>query len=192
MERGKDWIGLTGSPATGKKSVGKALAALLHYPWTDLNALATESEAVLGQDERGIIVDPHLLARVAHRSAPRQCVFAGHLLPAIFRPNELRLVAVLRCAPDELERRYEQRGYKPRKIHENVLAEILGICLHEAVQRFGRHCVAEFDTTARTPNSVAAQIRTVARGQQSSPPGRIDWLSYAAERHLLFRYSTLT
>jgi adenylate kinase len=184
-----EWMGLTGSPATGTKTVGKALAGLIHCPLIDLNALAIQSRAVLGEDARGIIVDPRLLASVVRRSAPRHCIFAGHFLPAVFRREELSLVAVLRCAPDELERRYEQRGYQLLKTRENVLAEMLGVCLHEAVERFGRRRVAEFDTTAQTPGVVAKRIRAVSRGQKSGSVGRIDWLSEAIRTGLLFRYS---
>ena len=45
-------IGITGSPATGKKSIGKIVADSLNYRFLDLNKIALESGGVLSTSMR--------------------------------------------------------------------------------------------------------------------------------------------
>ncbi|MCP8323962.1 MAG: hypothetical protein L6N96_07300 [Candidatus Methylarchaceae archaeon HK02M2] len=58
-------IGITGNPGTGKKSIGRLLAKLLHYDFLDLNQLAIEKGAIISEDALGILVNLPLLRKYA-------------------------------------------------------------------------------------------------------------------------------
>jgi len=182
-------LGVTGTPGTGKKGVGAIVAEMLGYDFIDLNKAAFDSRAVLEGDEEGFTVDPDILRRYVRRVIKgRSMVVAGHLLPSILSKGEVEFVAVLRCDPTELERRYVARNYSLEKLKTNISAEMLDVCLTEAIARFGVEAVAEFDTTGRTPEDVADEIINVYRGLKPRSLGRVRWLEASSVMRLIDRY----
>jgi adenylate kinase len=65
-------------------------------------------------------------------------------------------VIILRTKPDELRERLKKRGWKPKKIEENALAEIMEVCSSEAMESGKK--VLEFDTTGKAAEAVAGEI----------------------------------
>jgi len=182
-------LGVTGTPGTGKKTVGVILARTLCYDFIDLNRVAFESSAVIDGDEEEFTVDPVVLRRYVKKLIRgRSVVVAGHLLPSILSKGEVEFVAVLRCSPFELEKRYAPRKYPWEKLKTNVSAEVLDVSLAEAVDRFGVEKVAEFDTTGRTPEDVAEEIVQVYRGLKPRSIGRVRWLEGPNVIDLIDRY----
>ncbi|MEM1525058.1 MAG: adenylate kinase family protein [Nitrososphaerales archaeon] len=175
-------IGITGSPATGKKSVGRIVAKRLNYDFLDLNDLAINGNAIIGMDNRDFIIDPKKLRKLALEFIEgKNVIIVGHLLPSIFKRNEIDFVAVLRCSPWELMKRYAERGYSEKKAKENAGAEILDICLVEALRVFGRKKVYEFDTTGKTPEEVANELISSYKGGVKKKAIGIDWLTKVVE-----------
>jgi adenylate kinase len=172
-------IGITGTPGTGKKTVGGLLARLLNYDLLDLNQLAIEKGATMGEDEHGFIADTDLLRKYAREAVKgKRVVVVGHLLPSVFSKREIKLIVVLRCSPLELENRYRSRNYGAEKVKENIASEILGICSYDALKKFGRERVAEFDTTGRGAHSVVEDIIKVIKGESPKRVGFVDWLQH--------------
>ena len=87
-------------------------------------------------------------------------------------------VVVLRCRPDELERRLCERGEAPSKARENAESEALDVVLSEAVERHGADSVYEIDATDRTPADVADEVRAVVAGDRAPSAGTVDYLDY--------------
>jgi len=81
---------------------------------------------------------------------------------------------VLRLAPSRLEKRFEARGYSPKKTRENLEAEALGIVLSEAAEICSQ--VDEIDTTNKNPQEVAELVMRIIKGDLRLPPGQVDWL----------------
>lgn len=184
----QDVIGITGTPGTGKKTIGRLLAKLLNYDFFDLNQIAIEKNAIIGEDEHGLIVNLHLLRKYAKEAIKgKKVVVVGHLLSSIFSKKEVRFVAVLRCSPFELERRIKARNYDDKKIKDNITSEILGLCTYDALKKFGKEKVAEFDTTGRDAKDVAEEMIKVINGEA---PKRIfvDWLSLFERAEQLSRF----
>jgi len=182
-------IGITGTPGTGKKTVGRLLAKLLNYDFFDLNQIAMEKNAIIGKDEHGFIADLYLLRKYAREAIKgKKVVISGHLLPFIFSKREIRFVAILRCSPFELEKRFKLRNYSDEKIKDNIASEILGTCSYDALKKFGKDKVAEFDTTDRDAKDVAEEIIKVMKGETPKRVGFIDWLKSFEKAEQLSRF----
>ncbi len=191
-------LALTGTPGTGKTAIA---AKLERAGWgvVDLKKLVEEEGLA---DEGDIVeVDPGQLSIIAARSlkeisAPR-VIIEGHLA------HELGLadhIVVLRCHPDELDRRLTRRGYDRVKVEENCEAEALDIIVAEAMKLAScpRQCEAlakaieraddagltrimELDTTDREPEEAARAIEAwvddpTTPNPYSRPPGTARWL----------------
>ena len=109
---------ITGSPGTGKHTVGKMLAEKLRLEIADINLLAAKSG--LCKEIDGVIeVDTKDLSKVMENASG---VIIGHLAPYVIKQAET--VIVLRKNPYELEKIYSQRNYSKEKTLENIQAEI--------------------------------------------------------------------
>lgn len=184
-------IALTGTPGTGKSSVGGYIREHhgREYLVLDLNRLVAEEGFYSGWDEVRETFEADLdrvEARVRELigSENRDVVLEGHL--SHYLPGDA--VIVLRTAPWELEKRLRQRGYGSEKIRENVEAEALDVILVEACEAWER--VYEIDSTGKTVPMVAEEVLEVienikqGRGEELIPykPGRIDWSRYFEQK----------
>jgi adenylate kinase len=160
-------VALTGTPGTGKTTA----AALLPYKVIDINALV-KGGLNLGIDrERGCLdadMDG-LEKRLKELDTEEVTVLEGH-----FSHRFADWAIVLRLAPSRLEKRFEARGYSPKKTRENLEAEALDIILVEATEICSR--VDEIDTTDKNPQEVADLVMRIIRGDLRLHPGQVDWL----------------
>ena len=160
---------MTGTPGTGKKSIAPLVAKALALDPVGLNDLAKR----LGPKPRGEVDTGALRERIARSKAPPS-VYFGHLLPYVFENGALSRVVVLRCEPAVLKERLSRRGYPPKKLVENVEAELIGVVSSDAFGVFGGQRAFDFDTTYSTPVEAASAITDVLKGS-APPPARIDW-----------------
>ncbi|MDA4122954.1 MAG: AAA family ATPase [Thaumarchaeota archaeon] len=184
--RGRDVLGVTGTPGTGKKSISPTLSSILRRDLVDLNSFATEVvERPRARPEEEVTVDPKSLRRELLKRMPERCVVSGHLLPDVLRRGEVGFVAVLRCEPLVLKGRLEGRGYSHTKVLENVEGELIGVVLDAALRAFGHETLHEYDTTKATPERVAKAIaRDYKAGSRSDGPWT-DWtLAYDSSSKL--------
>lgn len=154
------WIGLTGTPGTGKTSVADWLRTQGQQV-IDLSKFAAESGCICGEDKTRDtkLVDIDCVnATILKNFDPDQTViFEGHfahLLP-------LSYLIILRCHPTTLRTRLQKKHYGPAKIKENVEAEILDVILCEAVDMHPEDHCFEIDTTTRTTADVGKILQTL-------------------------------
>ena len=99
----------------------------------------------------------------------------------------MRLVYVLRCHPEVLRKRLEARGYPPGKVHENVMAEVLDVCLVEALELHdGKVC--ELDSTGKDVEKLVSEALAVYHGESKPKTGVVDWVSNLQQEGLLEKY----
>jgi adenylate kinase len=162
-------VALTGTPGVGKTSVARRLG---------LDVVELGAWALAGgwarRRERRLVVDLPALSRAFRRldGMAGHDVYVGHLAHLL----PIRDAVVLRCHPLELARRLARarRGSAVDRTG-NVAAEALDIVLSEALDL--RRRVWEIDTTGRTVDAVAAEVRQRIARRGPAQVGRVDWLA---------------
>ena len=186
-------IGITGSPATGKRSVGENLARVLGLEFLSINDYAIH----LGYGKwkaKDFLVD---IKRLRGAIKTENRIVSGHLLPYVVPDRDLDLILILRCSPMVLRKRYESRGYSEDKIRENIEAEAIGIIAEKCIHEYDSAKIAELDMSRiKNPMTAVIKILDIIIGKKRMSFGAIDWLSSARtpsdlERVLRGKYHTL-
>jgi adenylate kinase len=177
---------ITGNPGVGKHTSAKIIAEKINAEIIDINDVAIDNNATGKKTDLGLDVDVKRLVRLLEKllKAESDLVIVGHLAPYVLKPVGISLVAVLRRSPYELEKTLKKRGYSVDKVRENVASEILGTSLYDSLKTFGKHKVAEFDTTGKTPNATAGEILAALQKKSNSKSKLIgiDWLNLVSEK----------
>ncbi|MGI0090162.1 MAG: adenylate kinase family protein [Nitrososphaerales archaeon] len=171
-------IGITGSPATGKKTIGHELSNITGLEFLSLNDFAIVNRlGTQSQGDREFIVDiPRLRKQIM--AITKGKIVSGHLLPYVVPGSKLDFVAVLRCSPAVLCKRYMKRNYPPNKLRENLEAEMIGVIAGESLRVYGKQKLAEFDTTrTKNPQTIAKRILHAISEKGGRSFGYIDWLT---------------
>ena len=175
------FIGVTGTPGTGKKSVSTLVAKALGVPCVGLNDLAKRLSSTRPADGE-LDVDTTLLGREIRTQFKDKVLVYGHLLPQVLSMGDVQRVVVLRCDPKVLKARLLRRGYPWPKVLENVGAELIGVVSSESFDKFPSK-VVEYDTTRKTPPRSARDVAALMLGSGNGQ--RIDWtFNYQSARAL--------
>ena len=169
-------IALTGTPGTGKSTVARLLSAS-RYDVISIEELAAEAGALdeIDKTDNARPVDIELLLKYLEeswKSPPEEPVIIdGHL--SHYLPTDA--VVVLRCEPEILRTRLEQRNYSETKIIGNVEWEILGGAWNEKERNSPW---MEFNTTENSVEEVVDDILNwISDGfKPMSPEAVIDWV----------------
>jgi adenylate kinase len=181
-------IVITGNPGVGKHTVAKIVAKKLDLKLIDINKVAIKNNAIIKKEKIGYVVDLRKLSSLLRTELTRKSLVVGHLAPYVLKKRDPTLVIVLRRSPYELEKVYVKRGYKEQKAINNMSSEIIGVCLYDAIKRFGKNKVAEVDSTAKKAGSVASKIASILNGKSKRSVGKIDWLSLIVKNDDLPRF----
>ena len=112
-------------------------------------------------------------------------VVEGHYAQDVVPDKFVSLIFVLRKAPWRLKEIFEERGYNKKKVEENVEAEILDVCLVEAVESYGGERVCEIDTTSRNSDEIVEEILSIMKGGSPCVRGLVDWLGHESSKMLM-------
>jgi len=186
-------IVVTGTPGVGKTRFSKVLAKKLDATYIDLGLLATRKKFTIGFDRlrQTYIVDTKKMARALRgilRCSSANVVLDGHFAADVVPSELLNMVFVLRCHPEKLKRRLRRRKVMERKIAENVRAEILDVCLWDAVNNYGLERVCEIDVTTKKTAAAVAHALKVLKNRSKRRVGIVDWLGLLERQSLLGKY----
>jgi adenylate kinase len=177
-------------PGVGKTTLSCMLAELTGGVHVDLSELAERRGIISGYDEsRGTsIVDLELMRKelaILLEGGEGPLILDGHFAPEVVPPEAVFLALVLRRAPWILRGELAARGFPEEKVRENVEAELLDVCLVDAVDSLGRERVCEVDTTGKTPGEVLDEAVSIIQGGRPCRRGLVDWLGCDESRGLL-------
>ena len=163
-------IAITGTPGTGKSTVGKILSERLGIPVYDLSKLIKEKGFFTEFDEKrdAYVVDTEKL-REFFRDKESYIAegLVAHYVPA-------DLIVILRAKPEVVVERLRPRGYSEEKLKENAEAERLAVIATEVFESSPDSRVAHIDTTNRTPQEVAELVERALKGEEVFD--EVDWL----------------
>ena len=184
---------VTGTPGVGKTVVSRLLASRLKGLRIELADLVKQEELISGVDEarKTLIAD---MEKVSERTLQiiQDCegdvIIDGHYAVDVVPAEDAHLVFVLRRHPDELKTFMEKRGFRNRKLWENLAAEILDVCLSEAVETCGVDKVCEIDASGKSVEDVTEDIIQILVGRKECKVGAVDWLRKLDEEGRLDKY----
>jgi adenylate kinase len=134
----------------------------------DTNKLATRLKQIIAQ--RGnFVIDGH---------------YAAEMIPE----SQVTKVFVLRRHPERLKKQLEKRGFEGAKLWENLAAEVLDVCLHDAVMNAGVDKVCEVDTTDKRSQETVDEIMSILDGKVACCTGTTDWLEKLEQERKLDQY----
>ncbi len=182
---------ITGVPGTGKTTVSSLLAETLRGDHVELTSLVRDGGLSLSWDQSRApsIADVKALRRTLSNiiaSSTKPVVVDGHYSPDVDPRDAAALVVVLRRAPWVLREQLQQRGYSPRKIRENVEAELIGTCLVDALESQDHGKICEIDTTGQAPEETVKLVLAALDGEAACGYGSVDWMD-APEAEALLR-----
>jgi len=124
---------------------------------------------------------------IIHNTAT-DVIVEGHFAVDVVPPEKISIVFVLRRDPEDLEKILKRRSYSEEKIKENVAAEILDVCLYNAIKVCGEDKVCEINVTSRNVEDVVQEIIKVINGEEKCKIGIVDWLGKLEAEGKLDKY----
>jgi adenylate kinase len=169
-------VAVTGTPGTGKTSAVERLESNPDFDLevVHLNDLIRDEDLWDERDEErdSLVAD---IDAVTDRLDGRADLLIESHLAHHLNSDE---VIVLRCHPEELERRLVERRESEAKAEENAESEAIDVILSEAVAEHGMESVYEIETTDLTPEAVAEEIAAVVAGDREPSAGEVEYLDY--------------
>ena len=174
-------IMITGTPGVGKTTISQALANQLDGKHISISTLVRQEQLIKSRDPQRdtVIIDS---ARLSHRlqqitsNQTKPIILDTHDTTQSFEKLNIALVVVIRLDPDEFSKRLRARKYHESKIFENVAAEILDVCLLDAVQHFEKKLVTEINATNRDVEEIVDIIIKTLEGEIKTHIGWVNWL----------------
>ncbi len=173
---------ITGTPCVGKTTLAKKLAETLNAQYINLTELAETENLILEKDpqrDTAIINEIKMrrkLKQLITKSENANVIIDGHYATAVTPKMLVTHVFVLRRNPHQLREFMTQRGYNQQKQSENLSAEILDVCLVEALQKQPTEKICELDISDKPLEETLAQVIAVLEGKQRCYIGTVDWL----------------
>ena len=184
---------VTGTPGVGKTSVSRLLASKLDAVYISLAELVERERLISGVDKaRGTLIadTDRVSKRVQEIIKSSECdvIVDGHYAVDVVPTKDVHMVFVLRRDPRELKDVMENRGFKERKLWENLAAEILDVCLWDAVSACGSDNVCEVDVSGKKVEEVVEDVILVLEGRKKCRVGIVDWLGKLEEEGRLHEF----
>jgi adenylate kinase len=189
----KSVILITGTPCTGKTETAKQLAAKLDALYINLTEYARTYGLTLGEDKerKTTIIDEEKmrqkLTETLNATDKVNAIIDGHYASAVTPESLVSKVFVLRRNPKELKQSMEKCGFEGVKLWENLSAEILDVCLIEAMQ-YQQGKVCELDITGKTVEEVVNEIIDILERGKKCYAGWVDWLGMLEREGLTDQY----
>jgi adenylate kinase len=172
---------VTGTPGVGKTTVAHKLASKLDAHYIGITELVKKQKLITGIDEnrQTLVADTEKISKQLQQILTKtggRVIIEGHYAVDVVPKKDVNTVFVLRRDPRELKSALENRGYEEKKLWENLAAEILDVCLWDALSACGSDKVCEIDVSGKTVEAVVKEMLLVLEKREDCRHGIVDWL----------------
>jgi adenylate kinase len=170
-----------GTPGVGKTTVSQKLASKLDAMYIGVTELVKKQKLIssVDEDRQTLVADTEKVSKQLREilvNTEGRVIIEGHYVVDVVPKKDVNTVFVLRRDPRELKSALEKRGYKEKKLWENLAAEILDVCLWDALSVCGADKVCEVDVSSKTVEAVVEEIVMVLEKRAECRHGIVDWL----------------
>ena len=179
-------IVITGNPGVGKHTIAKKISEKLNFPIVDINTVAKD----LGLFEKNgntNDVDTKKLAKILGERKLNDTVVVGHLAPYVLEKNQVKIIIILRRNPYDLELVYKERNYLEIKIKENTGSEVLGIIMHDTIEKFEEKAF-QIDVSKKNIQQVVEKVLEIISKKEGNE--EVDWLNLVVKNNDLEKFFT--
>lgn len=177
---------ITGTPGVGKHAIAENLSYGLNYRIIDINKIILQAKIYeKNSQDHTLDVDTTLLTEILTKKSFYKSIIVGHLAPYILMPNQIDKIIIIRRNPYELISVYKHRKYVPKKMLDNVGAEILGIITYDSLSKFGAKKICQI-TNSGGINTVVKKAIECSNGKMEFD--NIDWLSLIIKNNDLQKF----
>ena len=174
---------VSGTPGVGKHTISIELSRMLNgIPILDINKVISSENLLIPSsslcgNEVNIEKTFNSLKLILTTKEYDDAIIVGHLAPYVVDPVSVDFIIVLRRSPYELKKIYEIRSYSKKKIHDNVVSEILGIISYDFLKKFNKKDISEIEISENVLPCMSAQkIIDMYTNKNLREFGIIDWL----------------
>ena len=179
-------IVITGNPGVGKHTITKKISEKLNFPIVDINIVAKEL-GLFEKNENTNDVDTKKLAKILGERKLNDTIVVGHLAPYVLEKNQVKIIIILRRNPYDLELVYRERNYLEIKIKENTGSEVLGIIMHDAIEKFEEKAF-QIDVSKKKIQQVVEKVLEVISKKEGNE--EVDWLNLVTKNNDLEKFFT--
>lgn len=185
---------VTGTPSVGKTTISKKLASCLNAEYLNLTELAEKEHLITNKDptrDTKIINEAKMrrrLKQIITQTTSNDIIIDGHYAAAVTPASLTTYIFVLRRHPQQLRELMQKRGFSQRKQDENIAAEILDVCLVEALRTQPQDRVCELDVTGKSADEVVNEALLILEGKNRCKTGIVDWLGTLERESKLNEY----
>lgn len=173
---------ISGTPGTGKTTLSNKIGEKLGLNIINIGDYAVKNNLIYDKDDQRDTLIPDktkLLKKLAIviNNAIKPLILEGHYVD-IIPPRFVELIIILRMHPDKLSKRLQKKGYTPKKIKENLAAEVLGDCTAHALSNYEKSIVFELDISESNLEEAVEKLIYIIKGKpEEFLAGKINWLT---------------
>jgi len=178
----KKIIIVTGTPGVGKTRLANGIGKRTGLPVLSLSEFVKKDRLYTSFDRRrqSYVIDRRKVReflRTLSKQATNGLVIDTHIVDQLVPKNLKSTVIVLRLDPMRLSKRLRRRGWKKSKVWENVEAELIDLCLFDAIKALGNRKVHEIDSTGKSASTVLSQALKIVSEPKPTEHRRVNWLA---------------
>ncbi|XP_073535465.1 adenylate kinase isoenzyme 6 [Phyllobates terribilis] len=154
---------LTGTPGVGKTTLGRELAERTGLEYVNIGDLAKDGNLYEGFDEEyecPVLDEDRVIDELEDRMSEGGIIVDYHGCD-FFPERWFQIVFVLRTDNSLLYDRLESRGYKQKKLQDNVQCEIFQTIYEEAVESYRQDIVHQL--SSNTPEDLEQNLEQISQ-----------------------------
>lgn len=181
-------IGITGNPATGKKTIGKMVSNRSGFNLIEINQFIIDNNLHKIENNEYVIENiKEIQKKIKKEIHGEKYIIIGHLLSEIFNEEILEKIFVLRCSPEILLKRYNERKYNEIKIRDNIVSEMIGTIYYNTLKKYGHNKTFEINVSDRNIEEVVNEMILIINNK-SNIQTHVDWLDVVSKSIKLRKY----